>query len=113
MSAWLIDINGNFIEIKGEIEKRIADFIMRLQTIKGEQSFNANNGIDFLNIINGRTLAEIDIENTAMDFNNYFDVKVKKAERDLQKKILKINIEIKLKNNTNNEIIDYQLLIGA
>lgn len=42
-SAWIIDIDGTFHEMKGETAIRIADLIMRLQTIKGEQSFNANN----------------------------------------------------------------------
>ena len=53
MSAWLLDIEGNWHEANGDIETKTIDFITRLQTIKGEQSFNANNGLDFLNIING------------------------------------------------------------
>ena len=49
MSAWLLDIEGNWHEANGNIDSRTIDFITRLQTIKGEQSFNANNGLDFLN----------------------------------------------------------------
>ena len=39
MSAWLLDIEGNWHEANGDIEIRTIDFITRLQTIKGEQSF--------------------------------------------------------------------------
>ena len=73
MSAWLLDIEGNWHEANGDIEIRTIDFITRLQTIKGEQSFNANNGLDFLNIINGSSLLEVEVENIVRDFNNYFD----------------------------------------
>lgn len=137
MSAWLLDANGNWHEAKGEIETRIIDFITRLQTIKGEQSFNADNGLDFLNIINGRSLLEIEVENIARNFNNYFDVTVGKAEEDRTSKVMKIDINMKLKNSSNegartsrldtkvsreslgefehssNETLNYTAIIGA
>ena len=137
MSAWLLDVNGNWHEANGEIETRIIDFITRLQTIKGEQSFNADNGLDFLNIINGSSLLEIEVENIARNFNNYFDVTVGKAEEDRKSKVMKIDINMKLKNSSNegartsrldtkvsreslgefehsnNETLNYTALIGA
>ena len=127
MSAWLLDTNGNWHEVNGEIETRIIDFITRLQTIKGEQSFNADNGLDFLNIINGSSL--IEVENIARNFNNYFDVTVGKAEEDRTSKVMRIDINMKLKNSSNegartreslgefehsnNETLNYTALIGA
>ena len=113
MSAWLLDTNGNFYEATGDIETRIIDFITRLQTIKGEQSFNADNGLDFLNIINGQSLLEIEVENIARNFNNYFDITVKKAEEDRTARVMKIDINMKLKNSSNNETLNYTALIGA
>lgn len=113
MSAWLLDANGNWHEANGEIETRIIDFITRLQTIKGEQSFNADNGLDFLNIINGSSLLEVEVENIARNFNNYFDIIVKKAEEDRTARVMKIDINMKLKNSSNNETLNYTALIGA
>lgn len=137
MSAWLLDIDGNWHETNGEIETRIIDFITRLQTIKGEQSFNADNGLDFLNIINGRSLLEVEVENIARNFNNYFDVTIGKAEEDRNSRVMKIDINMKLKNSSNevarmsrldnslsreslgefehnnNETVNYTALIGA
>ena len=109
MGAWLLDVNGNWYEANGDIETRIIDFITRLQTIKGEQSFNANNGIDFLNIINGRALIQVDINNIAMDFLDYFYVKIEEVKRDLQKKVMSVGLRIILKDNTE---IKYNLLLG-
>ena len=129
MGAWLINSEGQFYEAQNLIEEKIIDFITRLQTIKGEQSFNADNGLDFLNIINGRSLLEIEVENIARNFNNYFDVTVGKAEEDRTSKVMKIDINMKLKNSSNegartreslgefehsnNETLNYTALIGA
>ena len=113
MSAWLLDREGNWHEANGDIEIRTIDFITRLQTIKGEQSFNANNGLDFLNIINGSSLLEVEVENIAIDFNNYFDINIGNAEEDKKAKVMKIDINMKLKNSSNNETLNYTALIGA
>lgn len=113
MSAWLLDIEGNWHEANGNIDSRTIDFITRLQTIKGEQSFNANNGLDFLNIINGSSLLEVEVENIAIDFNNYFDINIGNAEEDRKAKVMKIDINMKLKNSSNNETLNYTALIGA
>ena len=113
MSAWLLDREGNWHEANGDSETITIDFITRLQTIKGEQSFNANNGLDFLNIINGSSLLEVEVENIARDFNNYFDINIGNAEEDRKAKVMKIGINIKLKNSSNNETLNYTALIGA
>ena len=113
MSAWLLDIEGNWHEANGDIDSRTIDFIIRLQTIKGEQSFNANNGLDFLNIINGSSLLEVEVENIARDFNNYFDINIGNAEEDKKAKVMKIDVNMKLKNSSNNETLNYTALIGA
>lgn len=113
MSAWLLDIEGNWHDANGNIDSRTIDFITRLQTIKGEQSFNANNGLDFLNIINGSSLLEVEVENIAIDFNNYFDINIGNAEEDKKAKVMKIDINMKLKNSSNNETLNYTALIGA
>lgn len=113
MSAWLLDVNGAWHEVTGDIETRIIDFITRLQTIKGEQSFNADNGLDFLNIINGRSLLEVEVEDIARDFNNYFDVTIGKSEEDKKARVMKIDINMKLKNSSNNETLNYTAFIGV
>lgn len=113
MSAWLLDIEGNWHEANRDIDSRTIDFITRLQTIKGEQSFNANNGLDFLNIINGSSLLEVEVENIARDFNNYFDINIGNAEEDKKAKVMKIDVNMKLKNSSNNETLNYTALIGA
>ena len=109
MGAWLINSEGQFYEAQNLIEEKIIDFITRIQTIKNEQSFNANNGIDFLNIINGRALIQVDINNIAMDFLDYFDVKIKDVKQDLQKKVMSVYLRIILKDNTE---INYTALLG-
>ena len=71
MSAWLLDIDGNWHEANGNIE------------------------------------------NIARDFNNYFDINIGNAEEDRKSKVMKIDINMKLKNSSNNETLNYTALIGA
>lgn len=114
MGAWLLDSSGQWHEVVSDIDIQVVNIITRLQTIKGEQSFNATNGIDFLNIINGLSLLEIDVDNIARDFTNYFDVTMKNLEADKKNKVIKIDINLKLKNSFNNDkCLAYTALIGA
>lgn len=101
MSAYLLDKENNFLEFNSDIDIKIADFIQCLQTIKGEQSFNQNNGLDFLGIINGRVLPEIEINNIAERYRAYFKVVVKRTE--IIGKQLHIFLSLTLNNGDTTE----------
>lgn len=112
VSSYLIREDGRFEEYSGEINNVIVDFISRLQTIKGEQSFNGNNGLDFLGIIEGRKHAELEINNIANDFNNYFSVVVKSTAKDYNKKVLKVELRLILNNSDDRDYVDINLILG-
>lgn len=112
VSSYLIREDGRFEEYSGEINNVIVDFISRLQTIKGEQSFNGNNGLDFLGIIEGRKHAELEINNIANDFNNYFSVVVKSTAKDYNKKVLKVELRLILNNSDDRQYVDINLILG-
>lgn len=112
INSYLIREDGHFEEYSGEINNVIVDFISRLQTIKGEQSFNGNNGLDFLGIIEGRKHAELEINNIANDFNNYFSVVVKSTAKDYNKKVLKVELRVILNNSDDMQYVDINLILG-
>lgn len=112
INSYLIREDGHFEEYSGEINNVIVDFISRLQTIKGEQSFNGNNGLDFLGIIEGRKHAELEINNIANDFNNYFSVVVKSTAKDYNKKVLKVELRLILNNSDDMQYVDINLILG-
>lgn len=112
INSYLIREDGRFEEYTGEINNVIVDFISRLQTIKGEQSFNGNNGLDFLGIIEGRKHAELEINNIANDFNNYFSVVVKSTAKDYNKKVLKVELRLILNNSDDRQYVDINLILG-
>lgn len=112
INSYLIREDGRFEEYSGEINNVIVDFISRLQTIKGEQSFNGNNGLDFLGIIEGRKHAELEINNIANDFNNYFSVVVKSTAKDYNKKVLKVELRLILNNSDDRQYVDINLILG-
>lgn len=112
MNSFLIREDGNIETYTGDINNSIVDFISRLQTIKGEQSFNADNGIDFLGIIEGRKLAELEINNIANNFSNYFTVKVVSTAKDYDKKVLNVSLRLILNNSDDRQYIDINLILG-
>lgn len=112
MNSFLIRENGNIETYTGDINNAIVDFVSRLQTIKGEQSFNGDNGIDFLGIIEGRKLAELEINNIANNFSNYFTVKVVSTAKDYEKKVLNVSLRLILNNSDDRQYIDFNLILG-
>jgi hypothetical protein len=43
-----------------------------MQTFKGEQSFNANNGVDYLSVFNRQAFLKPQLDSIAAQFNQYF-----------------------------------------
>lgn len=113
VKSYLIRENGNIEEYQGELNNAIVDFISRLQTIKGEQSFNANNGLDFMGIVEGRKLAELEINNIANNFTNYFTTQILSTAKDYNKKVLKISLRLLLNNEEDRQYIDINLVLGS
>lgn len=111
--AWLIDYNGNFSEHNGTVNEKIVDFISRLQTIKGEQSFNGSNGLDFIAILEGRKYSKIEIDKIARDYSEYFNVEVVKTERDLENRALLLTITLSVNNEEELENINFNILLGG
>ena len=112
MNSFLIREDGTIETYTGDINNAIVDFVSRLQTIKGEQSFNGDNGIDFLGIIEGRKLAELEINNIANNFSNYFTVKVVSTAKDYEKKVLNVSLRLILNNSDDRQYIDINLILG-
>jgi hypothetical protein len=112
MNSFLIREDGTIETYTGDINNAIVDFVSRLQTIKGEQSFNGDNGIDFLGIIEGRKLAELEINNIANNFSNYFTVKVLSTAKDYDKKVLNVSLRLILNNSDDRQYIDFNLILG-
>lgn len=102
MKTYLIKDDGSFIEVVENEALKVAEFIQCLQTIKGEQSFLKDNGLDFLNIVNGRVVAEIDINNIAERYKAYFKTNIVKTY--VKDKKLYIDIIITLNSGINKRI---------
>ena len=113
IKSYLIREDGKIEEYEGELNNAIVDFISRLQTIKGEQSFHGNNGLDFLGIIEGRKLAELEINNIANNFTNYFTTQVVSTAKDYNKKVLNVVLRLLLNNSDDRQYIDINLILGS
>lgn len=111
--AWLIHYDGTFSEHTGTVSEKIVDFISRLQTIKGEQSFNGSNGLDFLGILEGRKYSRLEIDRIASEYTDYFTVEVKETKRDMEKKALLISLILKVYDRDEIENINFNVILGG
>ena len=51
---------------------KIEDMLQRLQTWKNEQSFNANNGVDYLGVFNKQSLLKPQLDSIISEYLSYF-----------------------------------------
>ena len=76
MSAkiWYLDNNGVFQSSENSTIIQLYDMLQRIQTFKGEQSFNASNGVDYLAVFNRQAFLKPQIEAIQADYTPYFNI---------------------------------------
>ena len=65
-----------FFQVTNSLDQKVQDFIQRLLTWRGEQDFNYTNGIDYYNVLAGRTDIRTEINSIANSFIAYFSIKI-------------------------------------
>lgn len=69
---WYLDDKNNWQKTDNSIFSRIEDFFQRIQTYKGEQDFDVENGIDYLSVFQGTANLEIELDTIRSQFLQYF-----------------------------------------
>ena len=72
LNIFYMDNNGDFQSSENSTIIKVEDMLQRLQTFKGEQSFNAGNGIDYISVFNKRALLKPQIETITSQYAQYF-----------------------------------------
>ena len=74
MSAkiWYLDNNSEFQSSDNSTIIQLYDMLQRIQTFKGEQSFNASNGVDYFAVFNRQAFLKPAIEAIQADYAPYF-----------------------------------------
>ncbi len=68
--------NNEWGETNDSLPTDFYNFVQILQTWKGEQDFNADNGVDWFNVLNGSVDIRMEINNIALLFSNIFNVEI-------------------------------------
>ncbi len=71
-NIWYVDSNGGFQSSENSSVISLYDMLQRLQTFKGEQSFNAQNGIDYFSVFNRQAFLKPQIEAIQNEYIQYF-----------------------------------------
>lgn len=110
---WYRDINsGNFQETSNSYEIQVQSFLQEVQVWYGEQPFDANNGVDWLAVLQGQADPRVQMNQIAERYINFFIVQDYKFELDNKSRIIYISFSIvNLADNTTARIENLQ--IGA
>lgn len=71
-NIWYLDNNGEFQSTEVSTYIQLEDMLQRMQTFKGEQSFNANNGVDYISVFNRKAFLTPQLNAIASLYNQYF-----------------------------------------
>lgn len=108
-ALWFLNNDNEFVSCEDNTYIQVLDCIQRLKTVKGEQSFYANNGIDYVGVFNGTVSIENEIYNITNLYSQYFTTKINETKYDYKAKRMYIDITFTLNNETKetvNNIID-------
>jgi len=72
MNIWYLNNNNEFVSTSNSTLINLYDMLQRLQTFKGEQSFNALNGVDYFSVFNRQSFLKPQIETIEKDYSRYF-----------------------------------------
>lgn len=73
MSIYYLDNNNAWASTSNSTLMKVEEMLQRMQTWKSERDFNANDGIDYLNVLAKRAFIKPQIEAIAADYSVYFD----------------------------------------
>ena len=72
MNIWYVDGNGEFQTTDNSTLIKLYDMLQRLQTFKGEQTFNVLNGVDYFSVFNRQSFLKPQIEAIEADYTQFF-----------------------------------------
>ena len=72
MNNWYLDNDNLWKKTDNTIYIKIQNLLQRLQTFSGEQSFNFENGIDYISVFNKQSLLKPQLENIISEYSQYF-----------------------------------------
>lgn len=84
---------------------RVEEMLQRMQTWRGEKSFNANDGVDYLNVLNKQAFLKPQLEAIAADYAIYFETTITEITTDGENIAVKLRIVLKSGNAVARTLI--------
>ena len=80
MSIYYLDNDNEWASTNNSSLIKVEEMLQRMQTWKGEKSFNANDGVNYLGVLNRQDFLKPQLENIAADYSIYFDTTIQSVE---------------------------------
>jgi hypothetical protein len=74
---------------------KVEEMLQRMQTWRGEKSFNVNDGVDYLAVLNGQALLKPQLEDIADQYAQYFNSITIEVETGGENIAVKLRIVLK------------------
>ena len=74
---------------------RVEEMLQRMQTWKGEKSFNTNDGVNYLGVLNKQDFLKPQLEKIAADYVTYFSTTIESITTSGETIAVKLSIVLK------------------
>ena len=73
MSIYFLNNENEWSSTDNSAMIQVEEMLQRMQTWRGEKSFNVNDGVDYMAVLNGQALLKPQLEDIADQYSQYFN----------------------------------------
>ena len=95
MSIYFLNNENEWSSTDNSTMIKVEEMLQRMQTWKGEKSFNVNDGVDYMAVLNGQALLQPQLEDIADQYSQYFNSVTIEVESGGENIAVKLRIVLK------------------
>ena len=95
MSIYFLNNENEWSSTDNSAMIKVEEMLQRMQTWRGEKSFNVNDGVDYMAVLNGQALLKPQLEDIADQYSQYFNSISIEVEKGGENIAVKLQIVLK------------------
>ena len=95
MSIYFLNNENEWGSTDNSTMIKVEEMLQRMQTWRGEKSFNVNDGVDYMSVLNGQSLLKPQLEDIADQYAQYFNGITITVETSDENIVVKLRIVLK------------------
>lgn len=95
MSIYFLNNENGWSSTDNSTMIKVEEMLQRMQSWRGEKSFNVNDGVDYMSVLNGQALLKPQLEDIADQYAQYFNDITIEVEKQNENIAVKLRIVLK------------------